>query len=406
MIILPGNRRMGKVSILPKNWETGGKSLLKKQWVIRYRYYDDNKGISKQIWISDFNRVTDIEQRRQQLRDALSSEIDSLKNKGWDPINKACIAALTEKIDEVGPHMSFESALKFADTKIRVSEDTRKKETAPILKQLLEQSAIHGIALEPIKNITRKHLRQLVEKCATTKITKSNPESSYSKDKYNRCRKVLGYYYKQLLDYEVVESNLPQSLNKEDQPTRRLAPEISSENQKKVSDYLRDKHRAFWLYLQTFYNSAPRSTEMMRLRIADVDLKNQRVKYLVEKGRVGEEKYRVIPDVAIKYWKEIIGDAPPHWYVFGRGLKPAATPIKSYQIHKRWRRLVTSREEFKDVTLTFYKLKHLRLTDIADTEGIEQASKQAAENVKTVGKHYDLNKNRVDEKLKKGGKEF
>jgi len=50
---------MGKVSIIPKNWETGGKSLLKKQWVIRYRYYDDNKGISKQIWISDFNRVND-----------------------------------------------------------------------------------------------------------------------------------------------------------------------------------------------------------------------------------------------------------------------------------------------------------------------------------------------------------
>jgi hypothetical protein len=53
MIILPGKRRMGKVSITPKNWKTGSKSLLKKQWVIRYRYYDDNKGISKQIWISD-----------------------------------------------------------------------------------------------------------------------------------------------------------------------------------------------------------------------------------------------------------------------------------------------------------------------------------------------------------------
>ena len=62
MIILPGNRRMGKISIIPKNWETGGKSLLKKQWVIGYRYYDDNKGISKQIWVSAINRVNDIEQ--------------------------------------------------------------------------------------------------------------------------------------------------------------------------------------------------------------------------------------------------------------------------------------------------------------------------------------------------------
>jgi len=366
---------MGKVSITPKNWKTGGKSLLKKQWVIRYRYYDDNKGISKQIWISDFNRINDLEERRKHLQDAYDAEIDRLKNNGWDPINNGCIAVLTKKenADEISNLMSFEDALKFADTKIKVSEETRKQETKPILKQLLEQSVTIGIALEPIKNITRKNLRQLIEKCAVTKVTKSNPDSAYSQDKYNRCRKVLSYYYKQLLDYEVVEANIPQSLSKEKQSVKRLAPEISSENQKKVSEYLRDKHRSFWLYLQTLYNSAPRSTEMMRLRVKDVDLKGQRVKYLVKKGRVHEEKYRVIPDVAIKYWKEVIGDAPSNWYVFGKGLKPAPSPIKSYQIHKRWRRLVTSKEEFKDITLTFYKLKHLRLTDIADSEGIEQA---------------------------------
>ena len=103
MISLPGNRRMGKVSVTPKNWETGGKSLLKKMWVIRYRYYDDNKGINKGIWISDFNRVDDLEERRQQLRDALAAETDNLKNNGWDPINKACIAALTKKENGIVP---------------------------------------------------------------------------------------------------------------------------------------------------------------------------------------------------------------------------------------------------------------------------------------------------------------
>ena len=163
MIILPGNRRMGKVSITPKNWKTGGKLLLKKQWVIRYRYYDDNKGISKQIWISDFNRINDLEERRKQLQDAHDAEIERLKNNGWDPINNACIAVLTKKenADEISNLMSFEDALKFADTKIKVSEETRKQETKPILKQLLEQSVTIGIALEPIKNITRKNLKIL-----------------------------------------------------------------------------------------------------------------------------------------------------------------------------------------------------------------------------------------------------
>ncbi len=187
---------------------------------------------------------------------------------------------------------------------------------------------------------------------------------------------------------------------------KKVEAEISIDSQKKVSDYLRENHRSFWLYLQTFYNSAPRSTEMMRIKVKDVDFKNQRVKYLVKKGKFAEEKYRVIPDIAIPFWKEVIGEAPGEWYVWGKGLQPSEHPINSYQIHKRWRRLVTSKEEFKDISITFYKLKHLRLTDIANNEGIEQASKLAAESIKTVSKHYDMNTGRVDDNLKKGGKEF
>ena len=408
MINLPGNRRMGKVSITPENWKTGGKTLLKKQWVIRYRYYDDNKGISKQIWISDFNRIDDLEERRRQLKDALDAEIENLKNNGWDPIAKACIASLTKKVvnNEISNFMSFEAALKFADTKIKVSEETRKHETAPLLKQLLAHAVKIGIANEPIKDVTRKNLRELIEKCATTLPTKNKPESVYSQDKYNRCRKVLSYYYKELLDYEVVEANIPSSLNKVKQALKKVAAEISPESQKKVSDFLRENHRPFWLYLQTFYNSAPRSTEMMRLKVKDVDLKKQQVKYLVQKGKVYEEKYRVIPDIAVPYWKEVIGNAPAEWYVWGKGLQPDEKPINSYQIHKRWRRLVTSREEFKDISITFYQLKHLRLTDVANNEGIEQAGKLAAENPGTVSKHYDMNNGRLDDKLKKSGKEF
>ncbi len=182
MLHLLGNRRMGKVSITPKNWETGGKTLLKKQWVIRYRYYDDNKGISKQIWISDFNRVDALVERRRHLQDALDAEIENLKNNGWDPIAKACIASLTKKVvdNEISNLMSFEAALKFADTKIKVSEETRKHETDPLLKQLLNQAAINGIANEPIKDVTRKNLKELIEKCATTLPTKHKPDPVYS----------------------------------------------------------------------------------------------------------------------------------------------------------------------------------------------------------------------------------
>src|ERR1017187_7393550 len=52
----------------------------------------------------------------------------------------------------------------------------------------------------------------------------------FSGDKYNRCRKVLGYYYKELLDYEVVDANIPFSLNKHKLDINRVPAETPPED--------------------------------------------------------------------------------------------------------------------------------------------------------------------------------
>ena len=403
MLFLPENRRMGKVSFTPKNWETGGKSLLKLKWVIRYRYYDDNKGICKEVWISDFNRVNTLEGRRQQLKDALAAEIDNLLNNGWDPIEKACISKLKkdEPTNAISNLMSFIDALNFASSKMTVSEETRKHETGHLLKHIGDAANKIGLALTPINEITKRNLKEIVELASINRLTKK-----VSQDKYNRCRKVLSLFYKELLDYDIVESNIPAALKKEKLAIVKAKAQISDEEQKRISEYLRMNFRPFWLYLQVFYNCAPRSSEMMRLQVKDVDFNNQSILFNIHKGKRYVQKYRVMTDLSLKYWKEIIGDAPKDWFVFSEGLKPGATPIKSYQIHKRWDRLIKKNEQFQNVNITFYQLKHLRLTDIADTHGIEIASTLAAENKDTIHKHYDMNTKRIDETLKKGGKEF
>lgn len=394
---------MGKVSITPDNWESGGKETLSEQWVIRYRYYHHD-GQVKNVWISDFNHGFDtLTERRKQLRDALAFEINRLENNGWNPILKEYAIPINRvaAADEVSKFMTFVDALTFADTKIKVSAETRKQETDCLLKQIISEAKKQGIAGKQMHEVTRKNLKEIIEKCSINKFTKK-----HSADKYNRLRKVLCYYYKELLDYEVTDSIIPASLNKEKQATKKVAAEISPEMQKKVSQYLKDHFYPFYLYLQVFYNSTPRSTEMMRLQVKDVDLKNQRIKFLIKKGNRYTEKYRVIPDIAVKWWRQILGNAPNDWYVFGKGLQPSETPIKAYQINKRWYRLISQNEAFKGVGITFYQLKHLRLTDVADSIGIDEAAKLGAENEKTVAKHYDMNKGRGDSKLRESGKEW
>ncbi len=126
---LPFNCKMGKVSVSPADWKTGKKDSLNEPWFIRYRFYDGKTGKSKFVRLSNFNRVDSLEGRRKELKEFLAFDEDRLE-KGYNPINGNFTEnEFSRKIGEVNSKMPFEAALKFADSKINISEDTRKQET-------------------------------------------------------------------------------------------------------------------------------------------------------------------------------------------------------------------------------------------------------------------------------------
>lgn len=384
---------MGKMSVSPKDWETGGKGLLKKEWVIRYRYYNDDAGESKQVWLSDFNRYEVLEERRHQLRGAIEFEINRLVNHGYDPIAKTYVVPLKKhQPGDISKYMPFTGALEYASKRLKVSEETMSHEVKWCLNAITNASIRLRHNEIPIHEINQLHLKPIFEQAALKK------DGEFSADKYNRMRKVCIMFYHELFEYKIVDLNIPLAMRKQKGIIKRLPTILTPEQRKAISEYLYDNYRPFWLYLQCFFSVTPRSSEMCRLKVGDVDIANGRVKFLIKKGTHYREAYRPIPDVSLKYWIESVGQAPAEWYLFGRGKKPNTIPIKSYQIHKSWYRHI---QEKLGIDITFYKVKHLKLTMLSDELGSEVAAMQGNESIEMIERHYNVNSDKNKEKLLK-----
>jgi integrase len=52
--------------------------------------------------------------------------------------------------------------------------------------------------------------------------------------------------------------------------------------------------------MHIFFHSGARLTELMRLQVQDVDLRNQVFKLIVKKGRMSKEVLRLIKDIALE----------------------------------------------------------------------------------------------------------
>ena len=381
MKLLPNNCRYSEPSVSPANYKSCGPTALKKKWYIKYRFYDDSLGRAKQIVISRFNTYTTLQDRRDAIDECLKGIRQDLEVYGWNPFSETTLVPVVPPEDQViNKWTPFLDALNFAKTKMQVSEHTMKNEIEFVIGQIEESvKSLHYDRIT-IWNMTLKNLFLICEKASY------KPDKSYSGAKFNRNKKVLRQLYAKLLMLEVVPANLPMSLERQKEPPRKKKVTLTKEEREKLIKHLQAKSPRFLLLIQVFFHSGARLTEVLRLKVKDVDLKNQSINYLILKGKQQQYKDRPIKDIAVDYWRQCIAGGQPDDYVFSTRLKPGPKEITTNPIKLRWRRL---QKDLK-ITAGFYSLKHLNTTETVSLIGHEAAAIQNAESREMIKKHYDV----------------
>lgn len=273
--------------------------------------------------------------------------------------------------------MFLTKSLDYAFSKLDVEPHTREC-VASALKYI--QLSIRALGYNQVEahRITRKHIRLIMDHC--------EQQRKLSARNWNAYRTYLAMLFEQLVEYELVDSNPVLQLRKK-QEDDVIRDTMTLEQRRLLVNHLRQTDPVFLRFIQIFFHSGARRTELFGLRIENVYLDKGYYQVFVKKGRKKRWVTKVIKEIALPYWREQIGDHLSG-YMFSVGLLPGDVPIRPEQVTRRWKRHVKDK---LNITADLYSLKHLNTDEISAELSLIEAAKLNSHSVQMARKHYAVN---------------
>lgn len=401
MIQLPHGCYCSDFNVFPNNWEKAGANI-EKAWRFEYYFHDpsfrdDPKYKYGKLVIvkGGMNRFKTLSERREAIKRLMAYELNLLKIEGYNPItrNRLPVISTESNMDE---NTSFLVALKIAMNRLKIEKHTL--EDIRSVLRYVEKAAIQlNYTLLPIGEVKRKHIRILLDQCAQVK-------ERWTANTFNQYRKYLSILFKELVELEAIEFNPVKEISKQ-KSTKTMRDVLRPIDKTLIKVALTRFAPEFYRFIQIFFHSGARISELLRLQGKDVDLKAQRYKCLIKKGKSIREVERTIKDIALPYWKEALQHCGKSDVIFSDGLLPGKKFIRPEQVTRRWKRSV--KRDLK-VQADFYSLKHLNTDETAATLGLADAAAHNGHTSTVITmKHYAVGeKERQHERLKKVGNKF
>lgn len=396
MLQLPNGCRCSDLTVTPKNWQSKS-ATTKKNWRIYYYFYDPSMSGRKIVRINaGINHIKDVNTRRTVVKKLIEDELYRLEKLGYNPITSRMITP-AEGVYEIDPETPLMQALEMAKEKLTVSHKV-KIDMKSALK-VMEAAVLHlKYDRLPISSTSIRHLKALMERCGQV-------NKKWSERRYNMYRSYLIMLFTELVGYEATLANPAKDL-KIRPVVKKIRKTLTAEQRTKVKDHLKKEAEAFYMFVNLFFHSGGRKTELMQQTTKTVDLDRQKYKALIKKGQQYIEVERTIKNVAMPYWKYFLTGAKSGDFLFGVGFRPAEKPMSPDTISRWWQRLIKDPKTGLGIDVDFYALKHLHTSELIDIMGIDEGTKAAAEhNAHTsegmVVKFYDVKReDRMHKKLK------
>jgi len=394
IIHLPEGCHINYPSVHPLNWLKKGASI-KQDWYINYRFHDPKYSNNQRLKyglqrsMRGMNSEKTLEKRRQATRVIIEDEIKLLKD-GYNPITGKTISKLSSLNFELSPNTPFVKALWKAVDKIKVSPNYL-IDVKCMVRGIQRAAEILNISEVPVSQITRKYITVLFEKC-------SELNKRWSARRHNSYRTALICLYRRLIAMEAVDYNIIKDIEKMKE-THKIRDTLTKEQRVQVDDFLHKNYYSFWRFVQIFYASGARITELVNIQIKEVDLKSQIFVVTIKKGRSIKQTEKPITNDILYLWKELTLNYPVDYYIFSNGLMPGKKPMRPDQVTKRWLRHVKKK---LGITADLYSNKHLRTTSISKKYGTRTAAKlNSHANEGMVRKIYDVDYDKRElEKMK------
>ena len=170
-------------------------------------------------------------------------------------------------------------------------------------------------------------------------------------------------FFTELLKMKLIKKNPFDGIKSKKVGAKRRTA-LSKYQKKVVVNYCRRNQPMLFLGILLQYYCFIRPIELCRLRIGHIDFDNGQIILPGNKTKNSKQQPITLPDIAIPLMKEIdIWNKPPHFYVFGKGVKPhESIPCHKGSLNEKHRvqvlqRLLASNKLASIEGLSFYSWK-------------------------------------------------
>lgn len=343
-------------SVYPTNWENPRCSM-KKDWYIQYYLYAPLQKPKLKI-LKGMNKFKTWEQRVKATKELLDAEILKLSS-------STALSSTNGKQQ----FSSLEAALMHMvelKRKTCVARHCDNLETTT--RRFCKVGRTLGFSLH-VQGTTRQTCLYILEHMGETlKRLEEKNFTGFSDKTYNRYVKDLGTLFSDLMYWEYTDYN-PFAKMKKRAVIKDLKIVASEQQRSMIDKYIKSKDYCFWRFMHIFFHSGARESELVRMKMTDIHLKERFFIVEIRKGQSKRKEIKAILPEAYRHWAEIIAEGGI--YPFGTDFQPGNKPVIVNQVPKLWNRYV--KKELKLENIDFYSLKHLHTDLIEQAAGMDLA---------------------------------
>lgn len=180
---------------------------------------------------------------------------------------------------------------------------------------------------------------------------------------------------KWMIDRTYIRENPVENIRKLRENEKKRQP-LSSDQLKKVFEYLKETDRPFLLACLFEYYTFIRPQELSHVRIGDINIKNQTVFVPGKVSKNHRDGMVALNPILINLMIDLgYLFKPSDYYLFGKNFEPSSEHADADHFNKRWTS-IRKRLKFPN-DLKFYSLKDSGIRDLANVKGVVVARNQA-----------------------------
>ena len=285
---------------------------------------DQNRMLRKQIKLNHIK----CEKERLKYATILCKELYDKLKKGWHP------DGVLDRRKEVVLSEAIQRYLKakekdFANGYIRKDSLRTIKSFCTILDQWLISSQNKFISLE---NFTHTYAKEFLEHIYEKR--NASPRT------YNNYLTATRTMFNQFKESYNITTNPFERIKAKPLVNKSEKVPLTKEERIKVREYLTEHNKHYLLCCLMVYHCGVRRTELTKLKLSDIDIKNSVIRITAQNAKMKRERYASIPQEVIELMIELnIFSAPGRYYIVGKDWQPSDVAISPKKLSDEWTRL-------------------------------------------------------------------